>query len=399
VPRFEPFTGLRYDPDAVHLNRVIAPPYDVITPDERAVLAARDPANAVRVELPEPNPGSALDRYQTAAKLLDAWQASGVLRTDPVPALYPYRMTPPEGRPTTGVIGALGPSLDGRAPDIWPHEETLPKARSDRLELLAATRANLSPIWGLSLARGLTEALDLAGPPATEAIDDDGVRHELWVLSAPDAVEAVATRVAAAGVVLADGHHRYETALTFARQERERQGPGPGAADLVMALVVELAEDQLAVGAIHRGLAGLPEGFDLPGALGRWFDLVRAGAPSDRVVGALGDAGSLALITSTDAWLLTPHADAVEAAGSDLDSALVALALADLPPHEVTFRHSWREAAGAVGRGRDQAALLLRPVTVAQIAAWAEAGRRMPPKTTYFAPKPRTGMVFRLLGS
>jgi uncharacterized protein (DUF1015 family) len=198
-------------------------------------------------------------------------------------------------------------------------------------------------------------------------------------------------------VVLADGHHRYETARTYQAECRQANGGAPGPYDLVMALVVELAEDQLTVGAIHRTVSGLPEDFDLVAALAPWFDVVRAGAADDRTLGALADSHSLALVTGGQAFLLLPHAEVQEEAGNDLDSNLIASVLAALPPHEVMHRHSVAEAMEALRDGEGQAAFLLRPATVAQIDEWANERRRMPPKTTFFSPKPRTGMVFRSL--
>ena len=141
---------------------VVAPPYDVIGPEERARLAGRHSANAVRVELPEPDHRGGLDRYEHAARQLERWQEEGILRRDPRPSLYAYRMTTSDGQTTNGVIGALG--IDDRsAADILPHEQTLPKPKSDRLDLLRATRSNLSPIWGLSLGTGLTATFEQAG--------------------------------------------------------------------------------------------------------------------------------------------------------------------------------------------------------------------------------------------
>jgi hypothetical protein len=127
--------------------------------------------------------------------------------------------------------------------------------------------------------------------------------------------------------------------------------------------------------------------------------VVRAGDSSDRVVSALGESQSLALITADDAYMLLPRPGAAEAIGSDLDSSLVSAALEALPEHESTHKHTWPEALESLHKGEAQAVVLLRPVTVAQISEWAAARRRMPPKTTYFSPKPRTGMVFRTLGS
>ena len=391
---FQPFRGLRYDPATVPLGQVIAPPYDVIGSAERVRLANRHPANSVLVELPEPDLHRGVDRYQRAATLLASWIEHHVLLPDPAPSFYPYRMTTPDGRSTTGVIGALG-----IGDDVLPHEETLPKPRSDRLDLLRATRANLSPIWGLSLTHGLTATFAPTTPPAAEAYDDGGVHHQLWVVDDPDAVAAVAEAVAASPVVVADGHHRYETARTYQREVRAANGDQPGDHDAIMTLVVELSEEQLTVGAIHRSLAKLPAGTDLLALFGRWFDVVHAGAASDRVVGALANSGTLALVTVDGAWMLNPKPEAYEAADSDLDSSLVALALAQLPEQSSAHQHTWPEAYEAVTSGEAQAAVFLRPVSVEQIAEWAAARRRMPPKTTYFSPKPATGMVFRQLGA
>ena len=400
MPRFEPFAGLRYDAARVDMSAVVAPPYDVVGPEDRARLAGRHSVNAIRLELPEPDHRADLDRYANAARQLDQWQEEGILVRDPVPAFYAYRMTSPDGRATNGVIGALG--IDERsAAETLPHEMTLSRPKSDRLDLLRATRANLSPIWGLSLSSGLTKTFERHVPPQAAATDEDGVRHELWLIDEPALVDAIRETVGTAPVVIADGHHRYETAIAY-RQERSAGGAGgragrPDDADLVMALVVELAEDQLDVGPIHRSLSGLPDGLDLVDAFSSWFDVTRAGDFNDRTAAALGQSGALALLTPSGAWLLSPKDGTPEAAGADLDSSMVALVIAELPDHDLGFFHSWPDAVQAVAAGRAQAVVLLRPVTVEQIADWAHAGRRMPPKTTYFHPKPRTGMVFRTL--
>jgi uncharacterized protein (DUF1015 family) len=395
MPRFAAFRGLRYDPHLVPLSQLIAPPYDVVEPAERLRLAARSAFNAVHLELPEPDLRAGMDRYQVAARLLSAWRRDGVLLPEETPAYYLYAMDA-DGHSTLGVIGALGlPEADEEG-EVLPHEETLPKPRSDRLDLLRATAANLSPIWGLSLATGLSGVLSPRGEPDIDVHDDDAVRHRLWVVE-ESAGRAISEAVASAPVVIADGHHRYETARTYQREVRAERGASPGGHDWVMALIVELSEDQLTVRPIHRVVSGLAEPSDLIEAFAEWFDVVRAGDGSDRVAGALGEAGSLAVVTAEDAWLLTVHPEAYEVAGSDLDSSVVAMALAKLRRAEVDHRHSWREAIEAVRTGDAQAAVLLRPPTVAQIAEWAHAGRRMPPKTTYFSPKPRTGMVIRTL--
>jgi len=391
MPRFEPFAGLRYDAARVDLSMVIAPPYDVVGPEERGRLASRHSANAIRVELPEPDHRAGLDRYDSAAHQLLAWQDEGILVEDPTAALYAYRMVSPGGHATNGIIGALGIDDDSAA-TVLPHEQTLPKAKSDRLDLLAATRANLSPIWGLSLSPGLSRTFGRSDPPRVEAVDGGGVRHQLWVIDDAEVIRAVQAAVGASAVVLADGHHRYETARTY------RQGrTGDAQADLIMALIVELADDQLEVGAIHRALSGLPDGLDLVDMCSSWFDLTRVGDFDVRTTSALGESGALALLMPSGTWLLSPKDGTPEAAGSDLDSSTVALVIAELPDHELEYLNSWQEGVRAVADDKSQAVLLLRPPTVAQIADWARAGRRMPPKTTYFHPKPATGMVFRSL--
>ncbi len=392
VPRFDAFRGARYDLNAERLGQVIAPPYDVVGPHERDVLAHRSPNNAIHLELPEAELGTGRDRYVVAADLLDSWLERRILVEDAEPALYPYRMTAPDGTATVGVVGALAMS-----DDVLPHEETMPKPKSDRLDLLRATGANLSPIWGLSLTEGMTETFAPEGPPAEEAYDDDGVHHELWVVDDPVVIAKVRAAVAASPVVIADGHHRYETARAYRDEVRRANGDLSGDHDLVMAFMVELTEAQLHVHAIHRIVSGLPEGTEPAGLLGGYFDAVHAGPATERVVGALASSGSLAAVTPLDAWLLTVRPGAFEDAGTDLEAGLVDLALRQVPGAAVSYAAAWQEALGEVTAGRSQLALLLRPVTVPQISAWARGRRRMPPKTTYFSPKPRTGMVIRVL--
>ena len=164
-----------------------------------------------------------------------------------------------------------------------------------------------------------------------------------------------------------------------------------------MTLVVELAEEQLEVGPVHRGLSGLPDGLDLIDSFSSWFDATRAGDFDERTVSALGDSGALALIMPSGAWLLSPKDGTPEAAGADLDSSMVALVIAELPEHDLEFFTDWRDGVRAVAADTAQALVLLRPVNIETIAEWAHTGRRMPPKSTYFHPKPRTGMVFRTL--
>src|SRR5487761_1356381 len=182
MPQLAPFAGLRPQPlVAGPLEDVICPPYDVITEEQRQQLLARSPFNVVRVELPNGD-------YQGAAVLLDDWQRAGAFATDDAPALYGYRMSydTPDGerRQTLGVIGAL--SLEPPGQGILPHEQTTPKAKSDRLELIRATRTNTSPIWCLCSEPGLAAALGpvpTSSPALAGAHDDDGTLHEIWPIT------------------------------------------------------------------------------------------------------------------------------------------------------------------------------------------------------------------------
>ncbi len=403
MPRFEPFPALLYDEGALRrlgqsLADVVAPPYDVISPAEREELCRRSVHNSVRVELPADDPERGLDRYQSARRLLEDWEAAGILRREAGPAFYAYRISFRDhvgrDRSTLGVIGALEVTEAGRG-DVLPHEHTMPKPKGDRLDLLRTTTTNTSPIWGLSLASGLSDAMSPSGRPDLSVVDN-GARHEIWRISSPSSVEAVRDLVGAAPVVIADGHHRYETAIAY-RDERRSSGEGDGA-DLVMTFVVELADDELSVRPIHRLISGLPAGLDLPGHMKGAFRVVEAGEPGPELLDRMERHGGLALLVRGASWLLEPRPETVAAAGMDLDSSRLELALKGLPPHELAYEADLDTVLRSVDTGEAAAGVLLRPATVSVIAAAARAGAKMPPKTTYFAPKPRTGLVFRPLG-
>jgi uncharacterized protein (DUF1015 family) len=395
VARFDPFPAIRYDLTRSELGRVIAPPYDVIDAAQRAELAGRDEHNAVRIDLPDEADGDG--RYEAARCLLREWLEDGTLVVDERPSFTVYRMTSTdEGgveRHTTGVIGALELSPPGT--DILPHEHTTPKAKSDRLDLLRSCRANLSAIWGLSLAKGLTDLLPVDDPPLADLVDEDGVRHTVWRVDDPAACAAIAAAVAEQPVVVADGHHRYETSLAYKGERTEADGD-PGPAGATLAYVVELVEDELTVHAIHRLLRGLPEDFDVLAALEPWFEPAGPPPADGSITAAMAEAGCLAIVHAHGELLLRPRLDAL-AEARDLDSSRLDVALAALPAHELTYQHGVANVRAAVASGAAQAGILLRPATVAQIEATAHGGERMPPKTTFFHPKPKTGLVFRSL--
>jgi uncharacterized protein (DUF1015 family) len=379
MPRFEPFAGIRYATD--DLAAVTAPPYDVINAEERAALVAQHPHNVVRIDMPtDPEGDSGGDAYSAAADLLARWRAEGVL-TEDAPALYPYRMsfTDEAGtqRQTLGVLGTLGIDSEARA-DVLPHEHTTPKAHSDRLQLLRATKANLSAIWGLSLTEGLTGLIDLdAAEPLGRWDDADGVTHELWRLDSPAAVTAVTEAIASNPVVIADGHLRYSTCLIYSGETG-----APAGANGSMFLVVELDHEQLTVQPIHRLLSGIPAEVDLAGALAVDFEIGELEPlPGPDAVARLVAERALALLTPDGMRLLRPltDTDGVE----PLDSVRVAEALDGLDV-DLRYQHGVGHTVAAVTTGRAQAAILLRPVSVEQIRATAGARGGMPTTSTYF---------------
>ena len=401
MPRFEPFAGVRYDLDRVDLDDVVAPPYDVIGPEDQADLESRSPFNVVYIDLAREEDGR--DRYTTAGCRFDEWLAAGILRTDPEPGFYAYRMGyhDPDGnsRQIAGVLGALEVSAPGEG-DVLPHEETQHKIRDDRLQLLRACRTDLSPVWGLSMADGLTHLVTGAGgAPVARCTDEEGVHHRMWRLTQPAVVEAITETVASAPVVIADGHHRYATALAHRDEVRAARRKGGGDEDLLLALVCELTDGQASVRPIHRVIARLPESFDLVAALEPFFEPIAADPPVTALPDRMAEAGGLGLVLSPDrVWVLVPRKDTHGTdGGSPPDAALLDEALATLPAHTLAFDHSVDSVCATLASGEASAGVLLRPVDVRQIADTARAGRRMPTKTTFFHPKPRTGMVFRRL--
>ena len=391
MPRFEPFIGIRYDTTSLDLALITAPPYDVISPSDRVALIASAPANVVRIDLPVDGD----DPYGDAAQLFNRWRTEGTFVDDSAPSFTVYRMEAPDEngiiRRTTGVIGAMELTQPGEG-EILPHEFTTPKAKSDRLDLLRSTRSNLSAVWGLSPATGLTALLDTTDAPLCR-FEADGVTHTVWRITDEARINAIRSAISSAPIVIADGHHRYETSLAYRDERRTSDGDG-GAANAVMTFVVELVEDELDVAPIHRLISDLPDDLDLVAAFAPFFESEPFPSSGQPTIRELQELGGLALVTSEGTWLLRPRPNTI-AATRDLDSSRLDLALAALPEHSLGYQHGVDHIHAAVRSGTAQAGVLLRPVRVDQIIEIAEGGEKMPPKSTFFAPKPRTGVVFR----
>ena len=398
MPEFDPFAGVRYDAGAARaeLDALAAPPYDVIDDDLHAALEAANERNSVRLILPRDH-ASADDRYERAASTFSKWCGEGVLVRDPAPRFYSYRMTFTDAhgraRHTHGVLGSL------RLPEagdnsVLPHERTLPKAKSDRLSLLRAMRVNVDPIWGLSLASGLTSLLAGATPLGT-CRDHDGVVHELGAIDDPKQIEAIQALVGPAPLVLADGHHRFETAINY-RNELRAAGEDDRGADAIMTFVVELVDDELCIEPIHR-LVDVPAGVDLRVRLADAFDIRDAGPIGhdgvETLEAAMRRERALGLADAHGLALAVPRHRTTDVDAGVVEDEIVPR----LPEATWHYRHDAQAVAALVDKGSASAAILCSPVSVAQTRAVATARERMPQKTTFFWPKPRTGMVFRTL--
>lgn len=425
-----PFRALRYDPAvAGDPARLIAPPYDVIGPEEQRRLYAASPYNVVRLEYGEERAGDAPghDRYARAAADLRRWREEGALVLDEHPRFYVYEQEfTHEGRRRRRALLAVVRLEPWERGVILPHERTLPRPKEDRLRLLRSVRTNVSPVFGLYRNRSaLGELIEPEGSPLLEATTPDGQRHRLLVVP-HDRERAIREAFASRAIYIADGHHRYETALAY-RDERRAQATrwtGEEPENFVLMALVAADDSGLVVLPTHRLLRPPVVPHDLAARLSRFFDiedvtpkswdgtallrlLARLAAAGRETVafGALGleeQRYHLLRLLSFEAVepLLPPDKPAV---WRRLDVAVLqhvvlkaclgidesAVAAGEV----VSYTEDAEQARAAVERGRARLAFLLNPTPVDQILAVADAGERMPQKSTYFYPKLATGLA------
>jgi uncharacterized protein (DUF1015 family) len=390
VPRFEPFAALRYASDP--LPDVIAPPYDVLSERQLADYQSRSVHNISHVDVPR---GGA-DRYLRAAELLRRWRCDGVLVCDPQPSftIYRLRFTDASGRhrDVAGVLGGLE-VVDEGVGGVLPHERTTPKASTDRLDLTRATAANLSPVWGLSLASGLTELL---AEPAevVGTVREDGVEHIVERVTDTARMAAISAVVASDDVLIADGHHRYAISRVYRDEVRLATRRRDTPAEETLAFVSELVEDQLSIEAIHRLYSDTTLG-ELKAQLAKYFDLTVTEPPGSETLRAMEADGFLVLLGPNDAWRLTAKPGAFDGVRT-VDGAWLEAALADFGA-SVAYQHGLDETLAEVAKGNAVAAVLIRPVSVSEIKRTAREALLMPPKSTFFTPKLKTGFVVRPL--
>ena len=420
-----PLNSLRYDLDRVgDFDAVLSPPYDVIDPAQRAQLAARSPFNVVGIDLPEPATAGG-DPYENAATLMAEWQQAGALVRDEEPSFWILTQdyVAPDGsrRTRSGFLAAVKIEEYG-AGKIRPHERTHPGPKEDRLRLTRATKTNLSPIFALysdaSGAARATIAAQTEGEPHGEQTDDDGTVNRLWRVSDLDAQAALSEALDPAELLIADGHHRYETARIYAD---EIGGDGPHR--FVLMDLVALEDPGLSVFPTHRlvsGLAGDPVRANaLRETVEKCFEVTELASTDDLPPNGLSDDGRLQF-----GYLDSRHKRPLRLVLRD--QAIADEALADFPaPYRkldaavlealilqgplglseddishfngLGYSRSDAEAIALLESGEYDAAFFLSGAPIEQIQEIAGAGVNMPPKSTFFTPKVPTGLVFNPL--
>ena len=419
----QPFRALHYDLDVTGgLDPVTSPPYDVIDPEQRAELAARSPYNVVHVDLPESPDGG--DRYEEASRTLDNWRSGGAVVQDDEPALWALtqRYTGPDGQARTrsGFFAAV--RIEDYGPGrIRPHERTHPGPKEDRLRLTRATKTNLSPIFSLysdphgMAAAAIEEATATA--PWAEQTDADGTLNRMWRIPDGPVAAALSGVLESSELLIADGHHRYETARVYAE---EVGGEGPQR--YVLMDLVALEDPGLTVFPTHRlvtGLADDPErAAGLRAEIERCFEVTELGSESELPPNGLSPDGRmqfgfldamerrpLRLVlrdTAITDETLAGFPDPYRALDTAVLESLILTGPLGLTEDDIShlnglgYSRSDSEALEMVGNGYD-AAFFLSGVPVDQIREIAAAGVNMPPKSTFFTPKVPTGLLFHAL--
>jgi uncharacterized protein (DUF1015 family) len=416
MAEIEPLKALHYELEKTGgLQDVVAPPYDVIGPEQRAQLAARSPYNVVRIDLPQGD-----DPYAAAARTLAEWRQEGVVTQDPSLALWALEQdyTGPDGQQRTrrGIfartrIEEYGP---GR---VRPHERTHPGPKEDRLRLTRATQCNLSPIFALYSDQGgeVQAVLDEAARSAAwdQTTDGDGTVNRMWRIGDERAIETVQRAIGPAELLIADGHHRYETARIYAE---EIGGDGPQ--NYVLMCLVALEDPGLTVFPTHRLVKNLrPDQHEtLADALRRDFEIQRLDR-IDELAPQETDQVTLGYIDShfkqpfrltlkdqaiADAALET-HAEPYRMLDTAVLEALILKGGLNMSNEDIDhltqlgYERDTARAIHQVERGEFDAAFLMAPLPVQRVQEVAAAGESMPPKSTYFYPKVPTGLLFNPL--
>lgn len=430
-----PFRALRFTEQAGQLQELTCPPYDIIPESQRLAYLKRNPHNIIRLELPRDGE----DPYAVAGETLRQWLQEGILKRDDQAAFYVYEIVfDLEGMSDISGFASGKRSIVGLIAQvqleefskgiILPHEETLSKAKEDRYRLMQATHCNFSDIYSLYMDDGgETETLDILQlvaqeQPISELVDEAGLTHRLWALTDTAVVTAIQARFTDTKLYIADGHHRYETALRYRDAQRAQGAPIGSACDYVMMMLVEMSHPGLVVFPTHRMLRGL-EHFNaeaLLSAASAHFDCLRD-IPLEHLDEALESAyqagrkafgfytggKSVTILTLRDPAVMERFLPTLSPAARQLDvNVLHTLILERLlgidkenmaGQKNLTYTRSLQEALDGVDSGLYQCCFLLNPTRVSEIRDVAAAGEKMPQKSTYFYPKLLTGLTMNAL--
>lgn len=394
MPEIRPFTGLLYDPTlAGPADRVTAPPYDVISPVDQDRYYGMGPFNIVRLILGRDEPGdnASTNKYTRASSYLRSWTAEGILRPTPNPSVFPYELDFHLGggkRQVRGLIVEV--ALEAWGGSIIPHERTLSGPIEDRLRLIRAVQANLSPVY--AVLADTPEATDLsafldkvtADRPNRETTDEAGTRHRLWIWDSSP--EQVTRPMEDRALMIADGHHRYSVALAYREEMRAQVGPGPW--DYMMMFVVDASAEDPPVLPIHRAVRA----DQLPPFQGeRVRDLAE-------VLATLRDEDLTYGIAHLEEGEVIHRVASLEGVPPTV-CALHDQILDRAGGIELRFVPDAVAAEALVSSGEATAAYLLPPTKVERVWEIVGNGGRLPQKSTYFWPKPRTGLVIRPLSA
>jgi uncharacterized protein (DUF1015 family) len=413
-----PFRGLRFTESAGPIEDLVAPPYDVLSNEERDALAAKNPHNVVYLTLPESEADdrSKFVKYMRAASRLADWTRQGALANELQPALYRYTQTftapgydGPIVRSALITLIKVEPYEKGV---VLPHEQTFPKHKEDRLRILEATRAHLECIYGLFEDDGGAIFQAITGAPASKEIDvttDDGVRHEIEAITDPAAVAHLVGQIGPKKVWIADGHHRYETAVTFRGMQGEKSDLI--AEDFMMMALSSISDPGLVLLPTHRIVQKMPiKGQELEGRLKNFFNVREMGngmllqtlsqlnRPDTRAFGVALPGGTGYLLTldrPEDAlrWMEGEGSDQLKLLDVSILHRVIFEKILGLSGLDFfSYTRDPEEALGAVDNG-SEAAFLMNAPTVEDMRQIALGGEKMPQKSTYYYPKILSGLV------
>jgi uncharacterized protein (DUF1015 family) len=426
-----PFRALRYDPAQVDVSDTVTQPYDKITNEMREHYYESSPYNLVRIILGKSRAGDHENDspYTRASGFYREWRTRGILKPDPTPSLYPYfqTFTAPASNKSFDRKGfiALGKIEDYATGVVYRHEQTLAKPKSDRLNLLRATRAHFGQLFMLYSDEGEIEtALSPSEAPVIDVTDEYGVKHQVWRIDDPATLSSVQQAMREQRLLIADGHHRYETALAYRDEQRALQGSSQPSAphDWVMMTFVNMNSPGLIILPTHRVVHGM-EGFTASGlrnAIEAYFRIEEVDASCDgaRATGLLHEAGrmgtALLAVTASRCFLLhSPKAagmarlerfshrqqslDVVQLHKCLLEGALNLSEESIRNQENISYLRDADEAITRVRTGAANAAFLMNPVRMEQVRDIAYAGEVLPQKSTDFYPKLLSGLAIYAL--